>query len=324
MCSPTLRRFHRSAPARALAVLFAIAPVVLNPLPSSAGGIHQLRPAEASFDELLIQAEDKRTAGAYAESAALYGQAYRARPEAERADQIGEITIRNAMADYDLAWASKPDLALLEAQARLLEGFIAARKQAQANARAEGAGKVPDVPQDLVDELTNLDRRIAELREAERRPAEEQQEPEVEQEPEPRVTPEPKPEPTTSPKLDAAILGVGLASLVGGIGLIAGGAWNFSKTEEHVDTQLAALDAEPLYTEEQRQTYREDLDQWRGQWRGVATGLVVGGAVLAAAGAGLASWGIVRMRKHRATRTRATLAPDVARRHVGGVLTVVF
>lgn len=311
---------------RILVSILAIAPLVLLPGPASAARAHTLAPAAASFDELMLQAEDQRAAGAYAESAALYGQAFRARPQAQRADQIGEITLRNAMTDYDQAVAAKPEVVLLTAQARLLDEFLAARREAQAAARAKKAKTVPEVPQDLVDELVRVEARIAELREeAERRAAEEAASQEVEPAPASSATSQAD-EPPASRKVESAILGVGLASFVGGIGLIAGGAWNLGQTRKHVDAQLAALAAEPLYTDEQRQTYRAGLTDWQQQWRGVSTGLIVGGAVLAAAGIGLTSWGVVRMRKHRAgsNGTRASLTPTLGRGYAGAVIDVAF
>jgi hypothetical protein len=128
--------------------------------------------SQPSFDELMARADRERAAGSHALSAALYAQAYRARPEAERADPVGETTLRNAMADYDLASATDPELELLEAQAELLDEFLVARRRARASAQIEHALEVPEVPQDLALALERLNVRIAELPEPEPEPEE--------------------------------------------------------------------------------------------------------------------------------------------------------
>lgn len=319
---------HRSSPLRAIVLVIVSAHLVLLPPLVPAAWAHGLAPADATYDDLMVHAERKRAAGAYAESADLYGQAYRARPEAERADAIGEIMVRSAMADYDLASPSESDLVLLEAEAGLLEDFLAARREAQAVARAKKARKVPEVPQDLVDELERLKAHIAELREAERKVAEEPEpEPAPALEPEPELEPLPPSEPGRAPipKSDAAILGVGLASFVGGAALIGVGSSSFVQSGKTADAALDALDAEPEYTNAQRQTYRDGLEDWQQEWRNFSTAFLVSGAVLAAAGMGLTSWGIVRMRKHRSRAgSRAALAPALGRRHVGVWFTAAF
>jgi hypothetical protein len=313
--------FHRSLLIRASSLVALGAQLVVIPPSISTASAHTLAPSTSSFDELMLKAEEQRAAGAHAESAALYGQAFRARPEAERADKIGEITIRNAMTDYDLAAASKPDLALLQAQAQLLDEFLTARRQQPVK-----RSKKPVVPQDLVDELARLQARIAELQAAEREAAEAAAREEVEAEP--SSQPEPAPEPAgdrSTARADAAILGAGVASFVGGAALVASGAVFLSRTRESADDRLAALDAEPLYTDAQRQTYRASVEDWQQQWKSVSLGLLVGGAALAAGGIGLTSWGIVRMRKHRAgPGSRAALVPTLGRRQVGASIRVVF
>jgi hypothetical protein len=324
---------HRSPPLRAIAMLIVGAPLVLLPPLSSTAQAHALAPSASSFDDLTARADDRRAAGAYAESAALYGQAYRARPERQRADQIGEITIRSAMTDYELAWAARPDLALLEAEAQLLEDFLEARRKAQATAQAKHAKKLPEVPQDLVDELDRLKTRIAEQRDGERKAVTEAATPEpelkpwAERKPEPSapIPVEPVPTPIARRKGDAAIHGVGLGAVVGGTALIAGGAGTLARTKEIGDARLRALDADPCYTDAQRHAYRSALGDWQQHWRNTSTALVVTGAVLAATGIGLTSWGIVRVRKHRSrSRSHAAVTPALARQHLGVRLTVVF
>lgn len=318
---------RRPSPARALAVAVAVTlalPLVPSaPLVSTARA-GALAPTSPSYGDLMVEAGAKRDAGAHAEAAALLGQAYRARLEQERADEVGENTVRAAMLDYELATSSEAELAVLEAQAELLREFLDARRHGQEAARAKRARKVPEVPDDLVAQLERLDARIAELR------AQQQAEAAAREEVEPAPVSEADPPSTEQSSRDRGrtrdglLLGFGLASLVGGAGLIGGGAWNFVRITERGNARVAALDAEPRYTVEQRLTYSQALDDWRAQWRGISTALVASGVFLAAAGLGLTAWGIVRMRKRRSTVARAALAPAVGRRHLGLTLDVTF
>ena len=123
-------------------------------------------------------------------------------------------------------------------------------------------------------------------------------------------------------KADGAIIGCGLASLVGGAALIGGGAWNFSKVDRQGSSRRAALEQAQL-TEAEREDYRSELGDWQEQWRGTATGLVVAGSVLAAAGAGLMTWGLVRTQRGRGAKPRASSAAPVASREQVGVAMVM-
>ena len=324
---------HRSPPLRCIAVLVVSAPLVLLPPSSPRARAHALVPSAPGFDELTARADGRRAAGDHAGSAALYDQAYRARPEPQRADQVGEITVRSALTDYELAWAAELDVALLEAEAELLEDFLAARRKARAAAQAQQAREVPEVPQDLVDELGRVQTRIAEQRDT--GPAVGTEATASEPEPEPLPGPKPEPsaiipvEPAAAPiasrKRSAAMLGVGLGAAVGGTGLIAGGAATSARARALGDARLRALGADPQYTDAQRQAYRSALGDWQQHWRSASTALVVTGAVLAATGIGLTTWGIVRVRRHRSrSRSHAAVTPALAREHLGVRFTVVF
>jgi len=91
--------------------------------------------APLNYDELMAQAESKRRAEAHAEAAELLAQAYRARPEGQRSDEIGEVVVRAAMAAYDDALAAEPEgleqvnaqLELLAQERTLLDEFIRMR-----------------------------------------------------------------------------------------------------------------------------------------------------------------------------------------------------
>jgi hypothetical protein len=307
---------HRSPRLRALLLVAVSAPLGLFlPLVSAARArALAATPASASFDDLMVDAEHQRAAGAYAQSAALYGRAYRARPAAERSDEIGESVLRSAMTDYDLALGTNPnDLALLEAQTALLDEFLTARRTAHVTEQ------VTAVPQDLVDEQARIDARIAELRTRERDPG-----PEPARDPGPEPARDPKP--ARSPKASGALLGVGVTTAIGGVALVIGGAVGASQAKNEAKTQREALAAEPLYTEDQRTSYLADLDDWQDDWRSFSTALVVSGAVLTATGIGLTTWGIVRMRKRRqsSTRGRASLAPSLGPGRAGATLNVAF
>jgi hypothetical protein len=136
----------------------------LGPEPAPAEG----QPPGDPADELTAQAEERRAAGAHAEAAGLYGQAFRARPEAERGDAAGEAAVRSAMAEYDLAAAEGDELALRQEELELLEGFLEARRRDRAAAQVAHAVPVPEVPEDLVQAVDGLQRRIAELAEQQR------------------------------------------------------------------------------------------------------------------------------------------------------------
>ncbi|MEM9456501.1 MAG: hypothetical protein AAGF11_20140 [Myxococcota bacterium] len=270
----------------------------------------------------MLRAERMRDAGSYAESADLFARAYRARPEAERADLTGEITVKSALADYRLARAEEPEnLTLLEAQADLMREFIDAR--ARSLGKGEASLVVAQMEEELEELLEVIEQRSRESEEAALVENGEKQ-PEPEPEPEPRIDEGPLPaaaalRPSTSSTddrppargtaADFAILGTGLAFVAGGMPFLIGGAVNFAQLEDKADARLAELDADPDYTEEEREAYREgELQEWRSQWRSRATGMVVGGALATAAGVGLVTWAAIRLRRKRPGRQDERLA----------------
>jgi hypothetical protein len=98
-------------------------------------------------------------------------------------------------------------------------------------------------------------------------------------------------------KAAGVILGVGVVSVVGGTAMLVDGAWNLVHVRRRSDERLAAIDASDGGTPEMRDALRGEITAWQEKWRGIGTGLAVGGAVLTAAGIGLATWGVVRMRR---------------------------
>jgi hypothetical protein len=104
--------------------------------------------------------------------------------------------------------------------------------------------------------------------------------------------------------------------------LLASGAWNLGNVARRGDELLALVDANGGGTPEMREAFRGDVDEWREQWRGIGTGMVVGGAVLAAAGVGLTTWGVVRLRRgKRGVQQARVVRPMSSGRGVGLVVT---
>jgi hypothetical protein len=263
---------------------------------------------QPTYEELMSEAERRRQAKSHAEAAALHGQAYRTRPERDRFDLTGEITIRAAMADYQLALVSHSDdleqinakLALLEAQRALLAEFIAARTPKAtpwdiANAYAE-----------LDPQIEELERRKAQL-EAEQEPLLEPSPPATM--PTPSTVPEPEPSaPSPTPMSDdpgssegrglvvsgAILTGVGVAAL----GVMAGGMVMASNANDFDSTM----------------SYDERADQLARGRTGNALSVsgAVAGGVLAATGVALIVVGVTRR-----NRARTAVAPMVGRGMAG-------
>ncbi len=277
---------------RGLGVLLLSMAVVILPGPAAA---HGWEPAAASFDDLMLQAEERRSEGAHLESARLYAQAYRALPPDEQIELMAEITVNNASADYRLAHEAVPDdIALLVEWEALLSEFVDARTAAHEANRAQAPS--PGLLQDLEALRAEIDRRRGAA--AESTPVIDEAESPAEQTRPPPTEPH-SPEPV-NPAADWAIIGVGAATFVGGIALLGAGASTLGRVGTLHDDQVTALQAEPGYTAQQRDQYQSQLDDWQQQGRSVGTGMIVGGAVLGAVGLGLTTWGAIRRRRHAA------------------------
>jgi hypothetical protein len=263
----------------------AAAPIEVPPVPS------------ASFDELKAQAAERRTAGDHAQAARLLAAAYDSLEDSKQIGLKGEVTVNSAVKDFRLAQEQDPEnLALYEDEAALLERF-------QAHPQRQGS-MLPE----LVQELERVEAKIEELRrvqevaaEAARQEAREEADRVADVEKEPRIVEESdastEEEPRSNRKADAAILGVGLVSVLGGTALIANGVWGLGHVNGRADELLVVVDASSGGTDEMRDALRRDIEEWRRTWRGIDTGLVIGGAVLAATGIGLTTWGSLRLRK---------------------------
>ncbi len=266
-------------------------------------------------DALLARAEQQHAAEEYPQAARSYSAAYEALPPEDQEDLLGEIALDNALKDYRAAYEQTPeDIALLEEPIALLEGVERARGDA--------------MPPPLADELERL--RMQQDRDAGAVAA-------LEFEAEASTEEGGSDEAAVPPQGDAneksvanrtrdvVLLTSGLAGVVGGVALIAGGAWNFNTTDLRGDAGLSTLELEEEYTDAQREEYRAELAQWQQQWRGTATGLVVAGSMLTAVGVGIAAWGVVRMRRHGRSGARAGLVmPMVSRDRLGLGVQVTF
>ena len=271
----------------------------------------------ARFSELMARAEAYRAEGVYAKSARALTEAYAALGERDQGGAKGEITVNNAVDDFKLAQEQDPEnVALLEEEAALLERF-------GTHAKRKGV-----LPEGLAEELARVKAKIDEVGAAAKAKAEEQRKADEAAKAEAEAKLQRKADEAAKAeaqrkaaneevvgiedrpsrrKADAAIVGVGAVSVAGGVALVASGAWNIGNVRRRGDELLAAIDANEGGTPEMREALRGDIEAWRKEWRGIGTGLVVGGAVLAAAGVGLTTWGVVRMRRGKQGAGQATV-----------------
>lgn len=168
-----------------------------------------------SFGELTKQAEEHRAAGRHAEAAQAFAAAYESLGEQDQRGLRGEITIGNALDDYRRAQEQQPESrGLLFQEAALLERY---------------GKRMGGLPEGLGKELERVKARVADLhraeeeRKAEERLAEEERRAkEAKAAKAAKAEPEPiEPEPRSRRPANFAILGVGLASVVGGTALVA-------------------------------------------------------------------------------------------------------
>lgn len=305
----------RSIVARRLASSPLVVGMWLNVTVAASRAWATTEPAETTVEQPTTYAELTRNAMAhedareYADAARSFSAAFALLREEAQFGLEGEITVNNAVDNYQRAQQEGSEfLVLLEQEAQLLEQFTRIRST------AHEAGKADPMPPEFTLELERVRAKIDEFRRvqeqaraaelarareairAAKADAREQEDDGHQVAPEPAPPPPVEPEPVdlSRRKVTAALLGSGLVAVVGGASVLGGGIWVFGAAEERHDDQLTMLDRDE-YPDEA--TIRERLEQWHNRGRGIATGLTVGGAVLAGVGIGLTTWGAVRLRR---------------------------
>lgn len=319
----------------------------LVPLPARASTVCTSVTSEppAGFAELTERAERQRDARSYEESARSFAAAFAALSKRERLGLKGEISILNAVDDYRLAQERAPEsLALLEEERTLLERYLGARSRAGDDALPPGILEELERVRARIDQQEHAQheaaRRAAEAAEARqaaraRRAARARQvasaqqaaaaAQQLAQSTQREAQRERLAEARTRRRTGTAILGAGLASISGGVTLVASGAWNLHNVRRRGDQKLAAVLGQSGGTALERQAMIGEIERWQQRWRVVGTGLAVGGAVLAAAGVGLTVWGGLRVRRGRARPARAkVVSPMISGHGVGVRVTMRF
>lgn len=304
--------------------------------------------APVTHDELMSQAEAKRDAGAYADAADLCAKAYRALPDEDRQGDLGGFIIKNAMQDYRSSLEEPPQgidqtrahLTLLRAEADLLREFMTERD----------AGAVPPVVETTLAELGSRIR-VLERREAELASREVVHRGEIA--PVPLTEPSPtasssresaapstparlgkevqsvetdrrtnqstvrvQAKPLHSRKSTEAILSAGGVSVVAGAAMIGGGTWMFTDFMRHANDMDQQYDREVALgalSESEKQRRLDEVERFRADSLAKARGVVIGGAVMAAAGFGVSAWGMARIQQNRKAIRREALVRGSSR-----------
>ena len=295
------------------------ASAMVGPAAGAGAKDEQLR---AEGNALMDEGDAHQAVGAHVEAARAYAKAFDAFARRAKADGKEKQAVSLAVDEFTAAQAQEPgSLALLEEEAALLERFVA--RVGDETAMVEERTRVKGRIEALKREQAEAERREREAAAKEEEAREAKGTGQAGTEPEAgAVVVGGEDEPRPPRKGGAAILSVGVASVVGGVALVASGAWNLGNVRRRGDEKLAAIDANDGGTPEMREALRGDIDEWRKEWRGIGTGLVVGGAVLAAAGVGLTTWGVVRMRRgKRRVQQARVVRPMISGRGVGLIVT---
>lgn len=301
--------------------------------PSRVSNAKEPEKAQQDHDRLMNQAEASRRSGDHVAAARLYSEAYLARPKRHRADLIGEIVVRNAIIEFQIALDREPTdleqhqahLELLRAEQTLLHDFISARQrdgvpQDIARAAVELVPKINRTERDiqlLVDQERD---RVAKER-AWRKHIEDS-------ETERPIWNKDHSEANRRAKVNASLLGTGITLFVGGSALIATAAWMYAVTTsrgnrysraavaEHMAAELSERTQDQIDVDDQEyDDFHDELASFRRRSRINATLFVVSGGVLAGTGIGLFTASIVRMRRSRKNRRshNIEIAPQVRR-----------
>lgn len=268
--------------------------VLATPRPafaSSATGASAFGPSEDATS-LVVQADAAHEAGRLVEAADLYTRAYRAMSAEER-EALGAVVVGVALEDLKATYTTTSDAAYARTAGELLDAF-----------ESDVGGALPD---DVAAHRSWIDDALA--------GAEPEDEPEVDDPTDASITPEPTPgdrgERDRSGREIAGpvLVAVGAAAAIGGVVMLALGAPLGDDAEASRDAALAdprftsASPSDQMIFQMQYEDY-VDAEKKRG------TGLVAGGAVLLVIGVGLATYGVVRLVKHRrAASTAARVSP---------------
>jgi hypothetical protein len=263
-------------------------------------------------------------------AADLFTKAYRALPEGSASDvrayviTIAIVHYRLALEQASLNEDDEKWEELLRSEAELLEDFVMRSTS-------------DTIPPNITEEYATVGRLLEELQTTPEEGNDVQGEHKALR---PRQVQAPKSEPprdsTSTHKVPgAAALGFGIASLVGGTALIAGGGWMFVETNKRRDTYIAMANVEIAAAdpnEAQRESDQAMIDRFRSslgafeeQSRSQAAALVGVGSLLVASGIGLTTWGIIRARRPGPrSRARLTMIPTCAARRVGLHIDLAF
>lgn len=214
------------------------------------------------FEQLVAEADEHAGAGRHQEALGAYAGAFDAMPADQQAGSVGEfVALAAGKAALD-AFEADQDPASLEQGRGVLERFIAA---------AEGAGEPTEAARARLDEIVALI-----------------PDPEPEEQTEPEIVPrDPGPSTTDAPRkgpsktVGIALIAVGGASLLGGVGLMVAGSQQVPWYEDQLasggwDTTSPEYRAELANAERTR-----DIDIGvGGALLGVGAALGVAGAVI--------------------------------------------
>lgn len=289
-------------------------PLLLGPFrPASA---RRLAPSPT---ELISEGDRLHNDQKYADAAKAYAGAYTAMSPEQKSSAVGLLVVESAAREYQQAFLSSGDIALLEASRDVLQTFVDDRTASGGN-----------IPGSILQELRRVEGVLANLRPS---PSGPEEPPEEETEETDEATERPPPllepqdtqpaepsdrQPAPRRKLDVVGLGLTIAGgvlVVGGAVLLGVGAPIGPDAEERRDEDL---DSEifMMLSPAQQEDFRSDYDDWVDdeKRRGVAF-MASGGAALGL-GVALVIGGAVRLARSRSqTQTQArlpTLQPSLA------------
>ncbi|MEM9457380.1 MAG: hypothetical protein AAGF11_24585 [Myxococcota bacterium] len=287
------------------------------------------------------RARQQREAGDYAAAARSYAAAFDALSEPEQMGDSGTIMVDEATKDFARAQQQNPqDLALLNEEAALLERYQEVR------ARGYEKGLCDPIEPDFDEELKRVRRRIDKLHDNEKirrlTEANEEQQAKLNQfeaekldaeqiaaeqaaRQQRAVSPPPaEPEPVRLAvhRADLALLSSGSLAVLGGTALIVVGAWDLDNVSKEAARLRETLDRAPADNDPESDQTKADVStqikEWEQRYTRTGTAFVVSGAILAAGGIGLLTWGAIRHRRRTISgQRRATLDPMLSRRVTG-------